>query len=554
MREHDYAALAESAQRGDFEPIEQSLGVVFTREALAAFHEDLEEFSLFSLPAILATIGRAAREPSGIAWERTRGANGFYFHTLVVFWERKDGSRRVTAGIGTGRGRKSISEVWPMLDGWKAKLELNAEAALRWAMAKEKGSVALEVTRRDDAPRDSSIDEDALLAAIVAAPEDDAPRLVYADWLLERGDARGEFIRLQVEEARSAKWNPRVRQMIEAGWRNLAGELAPFTNEHAFDRGFPRWVTLSAAAFARHGERFFSRWPLQQLRLDNQRFTSDQLAQVASAPGASLVRELRVAQAKFANNRRGLPLAALAKHGGFPALRTLVLTACGARADDWEELFMSLDAPVMTAVVMSSNHSHPALFRALGSSKTLPALRVVEETGYYTLGTPPEREWVNGLKALAQRSSLECVRLSFSKHLGDDALRTLFDRSARCRLREFSLGSTSATDELLAAIVKSPSAKRLREIRLFNGRFTLKGVLPLLRLPLEVLNVSGGFRERAWPEEDIDALLEAMEALPTTHPLRAIGLPARKDRNVEFEKHPRFAVESSWLHSTLDEW
>ena len=33
-------------------------------------------------------------------------------------------------------------------------------------------------------------------------PEDDAPRLVYADWLDEQGDPRGEFIRVQCELAR----------------------------------------------------------------------------------------------------------------------------------------------------------------------------------------------------------------------------------------------------------------------------------------------------------------------------------------------------------------
>jgi uncharacterized protein (TIGR02996 family) len=36
-----------------------------------------------------------------------------------------------------------------------------------------------------------------LRAAIFASPDDDAPRLVYADWLLERGDPLGEFIQIQ---------------------------------------------------------------------------------------------------------------------------------------------------------------------------------------------------------------------------------------------------------------------------------------------------------------------------------------------------------------------
>jgi len=41
-------------------------------------------------------------------------------------------------------------------------------------------------------------DEAALFAAICDAPDDDAPRLIYADWLDEHGDPeRAEFIRIQ---------------------------------------------------------------------------------------------------------------------------------------------------------------------------------------------------------------------------------------------------------------------------------------------------------------------------------------------------------------------
>jgi uncharacterized protein (TIGR02996 family) len=40
-----------------------------------------------------------------------------------------------------------------------------------------------------------------LLAAIVDAPDDDAARLVYADWLQSRGDPHGEFIQLQCQLA-----------------------------------------------------------------------------------------------------------------------------------------------------------------------------------------------------------------------------------------------------------------------------------------------------------------------------------------------------------------
>lgn len=44
---------------------------------------------------------------------------------------------------------------------------------------------------------------DALIRSVLADPADDAPRLIYADWLEERGRAEdAEFIRVQIELAR----------------------------------------------------------------------------------------------------------------------------------------------------------------------------------------------------------------------------------------------------------------------------------------------------------------------------------------------------------------
>ena len=39
--------------------------------------------------------------------------------------------------------------------------------------------------------------DDPFLAAIAAAPNDDSPRLIYADWLEELGDPRGELLRVE---------------------------------------------------------------------------------------------------------------------------------------------------------------------------------------------------------------------------------------------------------------------------------------------------------------------------------------------------------------------
>jgi uncharacterized protein (TIGR02996 family) len=44
-------------------------------------------------------------------------------------------------------------------------------------------------------------DEEGFLQAIAAAPTDDLPRLVYADWLEERGDPRATYLRLATQTA-----------------------------------------------------------------------------------------------------------------------------------------------------------------------------------------------------------------------------------------------------------------------------------------------------------------------------------------------------------------
>ena len=98
-----------------------------------------------------------------------------------------------------------------------------------------------------------------LLAQIYAAPDDDTPRLVYADWLQQRGDPRGEFIALQIERARAkARKGGRQREDAlltdhDATW---AAPLEPWMVRGAdgnpdrpvveFRRGFPAVVGANA--------------------------------------------------------------------------------------------------------------------------------------------------------------------------------------------------------------------------------------------------------------------------------------------------------------------
>ncbi len=85
--------------------------------------------------------------------------------------------------------------------------------------------------------------DEALLAAIYAAPDDDGPRMVYADTLTERGDVRGEFIALQLARARghaTAEQRRRERELLADPKRRAAWSL-PLSQggEAHFERGLP---------------------------------------------------------------------------------------------------------------------------------------------------------------------------------------------------------------------------------------------------------------------------------------------------------------------------
>lgn len=89
------------------------------------------------------------------------------------------------------------------------------------------------------APKKGEKTEEALLADIYARPFEDAPRLVYADWLLERGDPRGEFIVLQFKEEKSKAELKREAELLKANEKKWLGPLANVVlKDVEFRRGF----------------------------------------------------------------------------------------------------------------------------------------------------------------------------------------------------------------------------------------------------------------------------------------------------------------------------
>ncbi len=155
--------------------------------------------------------------------------------------------------------------------------------------------------------------EQAFLQAIIETPADDTPRLVYADWLEERGqpgDAeRAEFIRVQCELAKAGnclseppypecpKCLPRHQWCCVCNLRSRERSLIPVLRDqcrailpkpsdaafwhigalrHAepedapavyFDRGFVHTITLCLADFIQHGRAIVQAPPVEVVRI-----------------------------------------------------------------------------------------------------------------------------------------------------------------------------------------------------------------------------------------------------------------------------------------------
>jgi uncharacterized protein (TIGR02996 family) len=111
------------------------------------------------------------------------------------------------------------------------------------------------------------------LQAILESPADDAPRLVYADWLDEHGDPdRAEFIRTQCKLAALVEEDPR-RGELEARERALLAEnrrkwvqpLPGWARRQAvFRRGFVEEVSGKASMFVKSAPALFRAAPVRR--------------------------------------------------------------------------------------------------------------------------------------------------------------------------------------------------------------------------------------------------------------------------------------------------
>ena len=123
-----------------------------------------------------------------------------------------------------GRGLVDFSSISPELEAWWRELPENPGRA----------------PTIKSFPSADPLEEAKLVQLVTDDPDADAPREVYADWLLERGMVRGEFIRLQLRRSRQEKLTASEREReksLSQGIPLWLGALRE-VQEPVFERGF----------------------------------------------------------------------------------------------------------------------------------------------------------------------------------------------------------------------------------------------------------------------------------------------------------------------------
>jgi uncharacterized protein (TIGR02996 family) len=306
---------------------------------------------------------------------------------------------------------------------------------------------------------------EAFLQRIRAYPDDDAQRLIFADWLDEEGDPRGKFVRVQLALAELPGHDPALRDLLTQERELLAAHRdaweAPFrglATGCVFRRGFVDEVKVEARQFVRHAHEIFAAAPVRHVHLLD---VSDNLSAVMQSPYLGRLAALTV----FASHL-GEPLArAVARSEYVAGLRRLTLTRNRFGDDAAEQLARSPHLTALEDLDLGENEIGESGARALAAAPAWANLRRLE--------LRDNRLGPAGAEALAGSERLPALRrLGLSGNdVGLPRLQSLARGNDLLRVPELDLSVNGLTAAGLQVILTKPpggdpAAVRLTELDL----------------------------------------------------------------------------------------
>ena len=386
-------------------------------------------------------------------------------------------------------------------------------------------------------------DEQAFLQEVLAHPDDMGPRRVFADWLEEQGDPRGEFIRVQCELGELGPYDPR-RGELERRERALLDEhreqwLEPIrrvVDNPRYRRGFVESFSITPRRFVEHATQLFEVWPVRRVQffpLDGHtrdlalcphlrklgglnlyggldvprvRFdtlfaspnltglktlelsegrTGDILLQAAArARGLSSVETLQI-------GRAGLPgITALATASSLPKLKNLTLRHAQFTLPALTGLLETPHLAGVQSLDLQYSPLAPVLVRVLGAAALTRQLEALD-LSHCGLGFAGIETW----RTTAHFHQLKRLSLT-ADGIGDAGLQGLFRGSDWCarNLTQLHLSGNTLHDVSAKRLAACRSFATLQELDLSQNQLTAEGAMRLVQDPawskLQSLNLA----------------------------------------------------------------
>jgi uncharacterized protein (TIGR02996 family) len=340
---------------------------------------------------------------------------------------------------------------------------------------------------------------------ILAHPDDDAPRLIYADWLHDHGQqARAEFIRVQIERARLDEDDPTQDELERREHRLrrehpewLTGLPRWVQTSATFRRGFVETVFGAAGQVSRELRKVARLAPVRDVTIE---FFISRPLQVLAAPAAGVRRLCLIIGRRGQND-----VIPAGFWDAFPDLVDLELRIGGLSGDDIDGLLASslpgrlrrlrLVASLGSAEACRLVLARQNLFTPLESLELranrldaaacaeliaidMPHLRNLrlEYNGPSSLQSMPE------LLSLERWPCLESLGI-FGGVFGGPGAEVLASTPGLARLRHLDLGSNEIEAEHLAQLLESPHWPTLRRLSLAHSPLGREGVRALAGCP-----------------------------------------------------------------------
>ncbi|HKA05641.1 MAG TPA: TIGR02996 domain-containing protein [Gemmataceae bacterium] len=339
----------------------------------------------------------------------------------------------------------------------------------------------------------------AFLRSILASPDDDAPRLVYADWLDENGDSnRAEFIRLQIRLARSLAGDPDLAELKARAddlgrthhveWLNRLPDR-PGVHWEIFHRGFISAVRFDTPdAFFGSARNVFRAAPIEEVRLhhfywpdasrlaesrhldrvrildlnDGNRIGNKGVEALMLSPQLANLRELKLGR----NSLGSAAARAIADSRHVRGLRLLKLERNDMFDDALRFLAESAKLSGLEVLDMERTRTGDDGVKALAKSKHLTHLQLLDLSHNQITDA--------GVSALAESKVVGEMRVLFlhTNHISDDGVEALARSESFARLERIFLRQNKITDVGATALARSPYLEHLRELHIGENRIS----------------------------------------------------------------------------------